>query len=681
MRRCDVEIAWRRSKLESTVLRTGAHWKRFCGGGPSPRAEELVRAICLSVLQREEEVERLLQQSWVSGWEGWKEFEEMPSDAAAMILAQRFLRIAGANVPVQLHSNAARLRKLEAEGFQLRVASSHGANNCLIDSLLLSLMWQGLSPRTYSQKDRKEACAECRSYLKTCYAVPLGIYLDGHRDTPRILDFFLRAQWAKDVSVRVFFYDCLSTSELGEAGQELSYVDFTWGDRCLYERHFLHVYNHVAPTGQGYHFDALLGTQVDGTRQNQTGGQRSDKPQGTTCRKVNPAKHDAFKASLLSKLCSSETVEARLLEEWVETWIGWEQLAMADQPEYEKLAADFCTAMRAQTRQREVEGVKTAASTATQVTQVRSNGEVTTYLDRRDAQRIVVACLFSKAGSWEKVTEILQQSWVSEWDGWQELQHNMTEEMSVRIAARLYAIAFRNRSASRKTNAMALQDLEVAGYRLERAQAFEMNNCLIDSITLCLCASDLLPRSLAADKPQRCHLTIRCRTALAKETGVVVQDTPSGEFPFLDAARDGPAVIQFLCKEFNISPLPQLVLRVHDRFNEVLEDTSRNTIQMPWNVPLPPWPALTIHLFHHTAENGQGYHFDSLHRKAAGAEERHVLREEAAEKHNFEGRHMSSEGWEQVEPRGASRTEVPHTELNHAHTCELHRQRCWNKRI
>ena len=42
------------------------------------------------------------------------------------------------------------------------------------------------------------------------------------------------------------------------AGADLSRVDFTWGDRVVYERQILHVYNHTDPTGKGYHFDALV---------------------------------------------------------------------------------------------------------------------------------------------------------------------------------------------------------------------------------------------------------------------------------------------------------------------------------------------------------------------------------------------------------------------------------------
>ena len=65
-----------------------------------------------------------------------------------------------------------------------------------------------------------------------------------------------------------------------------------------------------------------------------------------------------------------------------------------------------------------------------------STSNVPTHLNKKEAQRIVVACLFSKAGSWETVTDMLQQRWVSEWHGWQELQQNLTEEMCMHTAKR-----------------------------------------------------------------------------------------------------------------------------------------------------------------------------------------------------------------------------------------------------
>ena len=224
--------------------------KRFCGGGPPPEAKELVAAICLSVLQDEKHVTAVLNQAWVETWQGWEALRADGSDAVALDVAQRLLQIAGANVPVKMMTNTRRLPELSARGLHLKVAASHGVNNCLIDALLLGLVANGLTARDYTLAERKALCASCREDLRARHGVPRGVYLDGHRETPRILDFFLRRLWKLDISVRVFFYDCMDHGELGMASAELSHVDFTWGDRVVYERQTLHVYNHTDPVGK-----------------------------------------------------------------------------------------------------------------------------------------------------------------------------------------------------------------------------------------------------------------------------------------------------------------------------------------------------------------------------------------------------------------------------------------------
>ena len=163
--------------------------RRFCGGGPAPELRELVAGICYSVLSDAKQVEELLAQDWVESWQGWAELEADGSDSVAMAVAERFLQVARANVPVRVISNQARLRELEQEGLALMMASSHGVNNCLIDALLLGLMVTGVVPRKYSVDERAAVCAMCREDLLLEYATPHGIYLDGHRDAPRILNF------------------------------------------------------------------------------------------------------------------------------------------------------------------------------------------------------------------------------------------------------------------------------------------------------------------------------------------------------------------------------------------------------------------------------------------------------------------------------------------------------------
>lgn len=232
---------------------------RFCGGGDRGNGQDLVRAVCLSLLSNPVEVEALLQQSWVAEWHGWKDLEQDDSDANAMAVASRFLQIAGHNAPIRAKANLERLQGLEAkEGLRVRVASSHGVNNCLIDSVLLGLVDQGLAPQDLSLADRERLCRECREMLHVQHGVPRGVYLDGHRDSPRIVKFFLEQKWKRNTVVRVRFYDPLDMAEVELAPGELEYVDVPCAGAGGGVAAVLHVHNHTLATGQGYHFDALL---------------------------------------------------------------------------------------------------------------------------------------------------------------------------------------------------------------------------------------------------------------------------------------------------------------------------------------------------------------------------------------------------------------------------------------
>ena len=169
------------------------------------------------------------------------------------------------------------------------------------------------------------------------------------------------------------------------------------------------------------------------------------------------------------------------------------------------------------------------------------------------------------------------------------------------------------------SNAAALQALEDAGLRLQRAHSFRMNNCLIDSIILCLCNSGHLPSTLPANMVARCQLTVQCRDALAKTLGAVRQPNAIGQFPYLDAARDGPAVVKYLFEEFKVIPLPPLVLCVHDRFADSFEASFFNRVQMPWSAVTESDRTTELHIFNYTDHRGQSYHFDSLKLKPAAA--------------------------------------------------------------
>jgi hypothetical protein len=232
--------------------------RRFEGGGAVPSEQAIVKAVCLSLVGDGAHLENLWAQEWVQRWDGWKELEEDSSDDMAIELAHRFLSIAGMNAPIKRKSNRQRLKELETQkGLRLQAASSHGVNNCLIDALLLGLVAQGLAPGGMTLAKREALCAACRAVLHKEQGVPFGVYLDGHRDTPRILQFFTGHVWKVDASVRVCLYDALDHAELGLRPHELDHVDVECG-RGASSRAVLHVYNQTVATGQGYHFDALL---------------------------------------------------------------------------------------------------------------------------------------------------------------------------------------------------------------------------------------------------------------------------------------------------------------------------------------------------------------------------------------------------------------------------------------
>ena len=70
------------------------------------------------------------------------------------------MRLAMEHAPSSQKSNAQRVRELHEQGLQLKGASSHGVNNCLIDAILLGLLDVGLVPgiASLSQQQRRHVC-------------------------------------------------------------------------------------------------------------------------------------------------------------------------------------------------------------------------------------------------------------------------------------------------------------------------------------------------------------------------------------------------------------------------------------------------------------------------------------------------------------------------------------------
>ena len=223
--------------------------------------KEVVTAICLSHFHDGNFVEELLAQEWVNTWSGWAEIADDASNAVLEALAERFMRLAMEHTPSSQKTNAQRVRELHEQGLQLKRASAHGVNNCLIDALLLGLLDAGLVPGTMSlsQKQRRHLCAACRFFLYSEHGTPPRIYLDAHRDGPRVLDFFLRKKWPQDVAVRVWLYNRFDHLDNGlGADGALRWIDFECATGAAVTRYALHVYNQTDANERGYHFDPLL---------------------------------------------------------------------------------------------------------------------------------------------------------------------------------------------------------------------------------------------------------------------------------------------------------------------------------------------------------------------------------------------------------------------------------------
>ena len=223
--------------------------------------KEVVTAICLSHFHDGNFVEQLLAQEWVNTWSGWAEIADDASNAVWEALAERFMRLAMEHMPSSQKTNAQRVRELHEQGLQLKRASAHGVNNCLIDALLLGLLDAGLIPETMSlsQKQRRHLCAACRFFLYSEHGTPPRIHLDAHRDGPRILDFFLRKKWPQDVAVRIWLYNRFDHVDNGLGTDDaLRWIDVECATGSTVTRYALHVYNQTGANERGYHFDALL---------------------------------------------------------------------------------------------------------------------------------------------------------------------------------------------------------------------------------------------------------------------------------------------------------------------------------------------------------------------------------------------------------------------------------------
>ena len=185
-----------------------------------------------------------------------------------------------------------------------------------------------------------------------------------------------------------------------------------------------------------------------------------------------------------------------------------------------------------------------------------------------DARQLVEAIVLSRVNTPDDAVKVLGQSWVPTWDGWKELRQCATERCCVAIAERLCDIAQQNAPYQSKTDTQALQALASEGFMWRKAVSHGVNNCLIDSLMLCLSYEHILPNNLTTDVTARRRVAAACRKHLIQEIGDEVAPGSNGLFPFLDAHRDGPRIVDFLFHWFRVVARSNMLIHVHDRFGE-----------------------------------------------------------------------------------------------------------------
>ena len=96
---------------------------------PWDDAQQLVAAILLSRLGTAEDAAKVLGQSWVPTWDGWKELQTSRTEAHCVAVADRLCDIAQVNAPGRSMTDTQALKASAAEGFRWQQALSYGVNN------------------------------------------------------------------------------------------------------------------------------------------------------------------------------------------------------------------------------------------------------------------------------------------------------------------------------------------------------------------------------------------------------------------------------------------------------------------------------------------------------------------------------------------------------------------------
>ena len=184
----------------------------------------------------------------------------------------RFKAIVAENIPTTCVTDAERLQELARRGWRTQPASAHGANNCLIDALLLTLaahelLPSGLGPTPDAVPQRAAICAACRQHLAETMDRNLAgsefftPYLDAMQHGPKIVKYLLEQHGAATVvmcrSIEIEVYTRFDSN----VETTITTVEVLLNQQGTQTK-TLRVYSHTMTNGMGYHFDALLPTSV-----------------------------------------------------------------------------------------------------------------------------------------------------------------------------------------------------------------------------------------------------------------------------------------------------------------------------------------------------------------------------------------------------------------------------------
>ena len=136
---------------------------------------EMVLALLVSMGTSSQMVRRLMQQDWVSTWNGWVHFSSILDNSyddgevqsTALECIQSFARISLQNQEVRGKSDTTRKAEIEAQRKHIGLGQVYDRNQCCADSLLQLLARRGFVVASFWDNtfSRRRACEACRQHL------------------------------------------------------------------------------------------------------------------------------------------------------------------------------------------------------------------------------------------------------------------------------------------------------------------------------------------------------------------------------------------------------------------------------------------------------------------------------------------------------------------------------------